>query len=294
MEDVFDRDEMRRAREVLRAVPVPARPHVVAELQQMLQRGEPAMRDVSTLVETDPALAASVLRLVNAPVFGVRQQVHSLQQAIALLGFEQFYALVVTTALQRSFDDMDLGQGIFWRHNFNCGRLMRHLDERFLVASRTGGIGIDGLYLAGLFHDVSIPAIARRFPSYLRFYPMLAEAWDRIIDDEFQELGGTYHHAVSGLLAHSWGLGDDLCHVILAHHDPLLDLAGSAMRQAAALLQLCDYAELCYEHSIGMLPSAPLPPDAWCDRHSRAATCLDLDEEDLQDLLDEVFEFLGS
>jgi HD-like signal output (HDOD) protein len=47
-------------------------------------------------ISTDPTLSAQVLRLANSPLFGLVQQVRSVQRAIVLLGLVREQSLIMS------------------------------------------------------------------------------------------------------------------------------------------------------------------------------------------------------
>jgi HD-like signal output (HDOD) protein len=93
----------------------PSRP-IPAAVQNLLLRAAPLscaaaklyavdpdnadVRKISSLISTDPALAALVLRIANSPLFAFRQQVTGILHAIAVLGLKRLRALAATAALR--------------------------------------------------------------------------------------------------------------------------------------------------------------------------------------------------
>ena len=76
-------------------------PSAVLELSRLLQDPDVGARQVSEVASTDPVLSARLLRIVNSPAFSTGK-IRSLQQAIALLGFNQVWILVNQMLTARS------------------------------------------------------------------------------------------------------------------------------------------------------------------------------------------------
>ena len=129
-------------------VALPSLPRAVALLMTELGHDEPSLRRVNQLMGTDPALAARLLEMANAPAFQMQRQIVGIPEALALLGVAQLRSLVSTAPLgttSRSVPGINMQQ--FWRYSLNTAKLARSL----------AGIGHHNqiaAYTAGLVHAV--------------------------------------------------------------------------------------------------------------------------------------------
>src|SRR4051794_239672 len=80
------------------------------------------LREIAQVIHTDPALTAAVLRLVNSPLFSVRQSITSVLQATALLGLDRLRVLATTAALRMRVTPASASQELkrCWRHSVAC------------------------------------------------------------------------------------------------------------------------------------------------------------------------------
>ncbi len=72
------------------------------ELLASLQKTSFDLKKISKLVERDPAITYRLLRLVNSPLYMFRQEVHSVEQALIVVGekaFRRIATLAIATAL---------------------------------------------------------------------------------------------------------------------------------------------------------------------------------------------------
>ena len=74
-------------------IDVPAQPESLVKLSLLLADAEVNLQAVSGLISTDMALAAAVLKAVNASHYGVSGRVKSVQQAITYLGTREVAAV---------------------------------------------------------------------------------------------------------------------------------------------------------------------------------------------------------
>jgi HD-like signal output (HDOD) protein len=131
------------------------------------------LRAISALIDTDPALSALVLRMVNSPLFGMQHQVTGVLHALALLGLERL-RVVVTTAALRMFVTPALASPALmscWRHSVACALAAQELA----VSSGYDG---DRAYTAGLLHDIGRFAMLSCWPKeYTDLLAKLAIIW---------------------------------------------------------------------------------------------------------------------
>ncbi|HEV7914982.1 MAG TPA: HDOD domain-containing protein, partial [Albitalea sp.] len=72
----------------------PPFPAVVVQLIQQMQDPDVGATEVGKLIELDPSLTASLLRLVNSPFFGMRRQIASVSDAVMVLGMSAVRRMV--------------------------------------------------------------------------------------------------------------------------------------------------------------------------------------------------------
>src|SRR3954453_969050 len=138
-------------------------PAAAAEVLRLT--GEPRIdpRAIKDCLETDPALAARILRVVNSSLFGPGRQVTDLSQALTLLGIRPLKMLVLGFSLPK-----ELFTGLeaevlsrYWRQTLVKAVAARELTERLW---RMPG---DEPFLAGLVQDIGLLALVQQLgPSY--------------------------------------------------------------------------------------------------------------------------------
>src|SRR5690242_19383466 len=71
---------------VQKDVKLPSAPAIALRIIQIVQREDFAFDQLGAVIQSEPALAAKVLRLVNSGYYALPQRVDSLDAAVALLG----------------------------------------------------------------------------------------------------------------------------------------------------------------------------------------------------------------
>src|SRR5213592_1299526 len=94
--------------------------------------------DVARLIELDPSLTASLLRLVNSPFFGMRREICNVSEAVMVLGMgavrRMVLSLAVVTPMRK--EDVDLAFArARWQHTVSCAALARRLIDDDVAAS---------------------------------------------------------------------------------------------------------------------------------------------------------------
>ena len=108
---------------------LPSLPVIMQKLQSLINKGTTGIHEIASVVETDPAFTAKVLRLVNSPFYGFARKVVSVEESITMLGFNTLHQLMMTTSLLHSFDTPShvMDKNNFWQHSFGVGIIARNL-----------------------------------------------------------------------------------------------------------------------------------------------------------------------
>ena len=173
---------------------LPAMPLVVSKCLGLLDNPDLSLRDVATVIETDPLVAAQVVRLANvasrAPVTPVR----SITECVTRLGVSELQLFLIETAARRVFESSDrhiaqICRGL-WTHSIAVAILARDLVQM----GRSGRA--DEGYLAGLLHDVGKPVVAtmlldaeKRLRGTRTQSWIVPASWLRIISDSHRRIG---------------------------------------------------------------------------------------------------------
>ncbi len=196
---------------LMSGVVLPPYPAVLAELDHLLAEEDFELPRLVDLVGRDPSLRAALLRVANSPVFGPRQPVSGLLQAITVLGLARARSVLVSAALRdalRDYGDPMLVRAL-WARFSAIGNLAASLASHSATLRQQADLA----YTTGMFHGTGAFILAKRFPGETR---VLAHA-GRNFEDELQRLGaelGSDPARISAMVARNWHLPAEVAEAI--------------------------------------------------------------------------------
>lgn len=191
---------------------IPPAPVILQKLHTELQKDEPEVQKVANIIAEDVGLSALVLKTVNAPVFGLKTSVRSIQHATSLLGLSNTINIVAGLALMQSLGGSGNDEKM-WDSALLTARYSAGLAQKF------PNVTADEAYMLGLFHNAGEILMRQNFEQFQHFRLNLPpEGVDNLT--ELEQQGFKTDHAVVGYyLARTWGLDLPVCQAIRDHHD---------------------------------------------------------------------------
>ncbi|SHK03496.1 HDOD domain-containing protein [Rhodothermus profundi] len=209
--------DVAQTEKLLRGVLIPPRPALLVAVLEEQGRPEPDLERIARLISEDVALAASTLKLVNSPLFGLARPVVDIQHAVRMLGLRNITSLITGLLLHQAFRNQ---RGAFMERFWRKAERMAYTTA--LIARWCARVASEEAYALGLFCDCGVPLLLQQFPAYPGIYAAAErEAHTRPFIEVEHERLGTDHAAAGFLLARSWKLPADLCQAILRHHDAI-------------------------------------------------------------------------
>jgi len=272
------------AERIIHSINIPSCPAILTTLVREMRSDDPDFPRIGQLIGSDVGLAASVLKTVNSPFYGLSNKVASTKQALALLGLRTVSQLVTGLLLREAFPIADNRfMERFWDLSSNVALIAAHL------ASRLGNVNRDDAYTFGLFRDCGMPPLLMQFTDYSRVCATAQTQSERsmtAIEDEHFDINHAY---VGNYLATSWHLSDTLCLAILHHHDHA-DPGGCAELPAAS--QQLIMLSMAAEHVLRTYRGEPATPE-WQRWVTLALVQLSLSEDEFAGLGEEAHQLLA-
>ncbi len=201
----------RFSEELLRMPPQPATAELVLRL--VADPTSTALQ-LARAVETDPALAARVIRLANSPYYGAPRRVASAQHAIVLLGRDTVRGIAASAACSLLDTRADFGPDGFFRHALACAAASS------VVAMRVGLSPADA-FSAGLLHDLGAILLHHRDPEAFA-NAQRQRSMSEIVAAELKAFGMT--HAQAGAAAlEAWGFPSAFVEAVALHQHGVED-----------------------------------------------------------------------
>ena len=197
---------------------LPSLPEAYIRVTELLETDSSTAIQIGEALQTDPALNARILKLINSAYFGLRNPVTSISQAVSLLGREQLQQVLVGSVLAGVFKDFEITDfpiRDFWQHCIKTAIISRHL-----AMQNARIIDHEALFTAGLLHDIGWLVIAKVNPGAYRVVTELAVTQGKdVIDVETEKLGVT-HVEVGVALLEKWGIPGLITQCVKKHHNP--------------------------------------------------------------------------
>ena len=192
---------------------------VVLRLMVEAARPEPDFQVLAEIIRADPALAATVLSLVNSPFYGQAQKVSDIQRAAVVLGARELFKTALLVSLrqdqERALSEKGLDPAPEWRLTIWSAVAAEALARQLCPDQA------DLAYLCALLKDVSLLFLRAVSPELLPrregSAPLLS-----LIPGQLQgenEAWGLDHPDLSRLLLARWGLPPEIGEGLATHHD---------------------------------------------------------------------------
>jgi putative nucleotidyltransferase with HDIG domain len=260
---------------------IPTFPRVVARLAAVMARPACTTGEVAEAIQTDPAVTARLLKLVNSAFYRRTSggaPIGSVAFAVTRVGLEEIRDLVTTLSVFTLFASpwRNVERVAFWKHCLGTALVARTIRRQTAERVAWPADADDLLHAAGLLHDIGIVVLDRYFRA--EFTGLLAVA--RLVTVPLHEVEtamlGIDHPTVGATVARRWRLPPPIVEVLRWHHAPAS--AAVEWRPLTAAVALADY--LCRESEAGLVDRSVEPVDR------EALDLLDLREDELPAILE--------
>jgi putative nucleotidyltransferase with HDIG domain len=200
---------------VSRLTELPSLPVVMQKRQSLINKGTAGINEIASVIETDQAFTAKVLRLVNSPFYGFPRKIVSVDEAITMLGFNTLHQLMMTTSLLDSFDTPShvMDKNNFWQHSFGVGIIARNLLFRKHKDTQNEA------FMCGILHDIGRLVYIKMDPDLFSWFYFKRELVAGLEEEE--KHFGIDHQALGEMVARRWNFPESISTTIAKHHTPL-------------------------------------------------------------------------
>ncbi len=199
-------------------------PDTAIQLLALVNDPEVSLRKVAEVAVRDAGISASLLRMANSAVFGMRGKVGSISDALRVIGMEQARYLILASGIsqsaQRELPLYRLPANAFMRHS----ELTANLTMAIALEARYPNIGL--AYSTGLLHDlgkVILNTLAVKRAEESPLIP-IADTMHRHRLTLLQAETGSFnadHAQVTRQLINLWSLPDTMGAAVAMHHQPV-------------------------------------------------------------------------
>lgn len=237
------KEKLLNATKIILDHPISALPDEVLLLESEIKSKFPNSVQVTQIIESNSALATDVLRLVNSPIIKPRTPVKSIREAVNVLGLDNIYNIVVSSALRKLFGTKGVYREMM-KHSVSVAFCMAELAEKGGLVTR------DEAFLLGLFHNVGALVLANQDKAV--YEPLFKNSMSlplSIIAKE-DEVYHTDHALIGVVIAKRWHLPTDLLNAIMFHHiEACESIHNDRVRTFVAMIKVAN--GLVAEHLLG-------------------------------------------
>jgi HD-like signal output (HDOD) protein len=195
---------------------LPPVPQTYHALTLALAGPHSSIRNVARIIESDVAISAKILQLVNSAFFGTARSITNVQTAVSHLGINTLKSLVLSVEVFRVFAPKKALQGFSLEDLQRHARLTSSISARLPVPVHLVDIAV----VAGMLHDVGKLIMAWKLPE--RFKKLMTEGREEqcpLHKAEEREYGFS-HAEIGAYLLGLWGLPYTVVEAVALHHAP--------------------------------------------------------------------------
>jgi len=195
---------------------LPSAPMLYSRLVAASEDPDVTMEDIGRLIESDVAMCAKVLQLVNSAFFGLGRSISSVREAVIYLGMAPLRSLVLSAGTFRAFSPAHPIEG------FSVEELEAHamLVARVAAEMLPGKQDSAEAFTAGMLHDVGTLMFAAQRPEELGRLLAAARDEGRPLHALEREHLGVTHAEVGAYLLSLWRLPPRIVEAVSHHHEP--------------------------------------------------------------------------
>lgn len=218
---------------------LPPFPVVIQRALQLIDDPKTSAQDVVDVIQYDQSITANVLKLCNSAYFGLRRKVHSLREALVMIGFNPLMEIIMSresvSLFSGSCKGYDLEQGDLWRHSVACALLSR------IIAKRINREANPTHFTAALLHDIGKMILSRFVSDSFKEIQCLTKEGRLSFIEAEREVLGMDHAQLGGKIVAQWKFPEIIISAVRYHHTPL---SATENQEIVQLIYLCDLVSM--------------------------------------------------
>lgn len=198
---------------------IPSLPEQYQKIMEELQSDDPSMQKIGAIVESDVAMTAKILQLVNSAFFGLAQHVSTPSQAAMLLGVDVIRTLVLTSGVVSQFDE-SISEKMHLQSVWSRSAEVGALAKAIALEETKSKLIADYAFMAGMLMDVGRFVLASNMTGDMADKYQAARQSGETDWKIERDLFGQSHMEVGAYLVGLWGLPNPIVAAVAYHHTP--------------------------------------------------------------------------
>ncbi|MCK9486544.1 MAG: HDOD domain-containing protein [Dehalococcoidia bacterium] len=194
--------------EVAELQPLPA---VARRILQLTEDERFSAHELATVIASDQALTARLLRLANSAYYGASRRIGTVRDAVVLLGFRTVRQVSLASCMLDNPRPLtNLRYEDFWQFSIATGLLAE-------VQARAEGQHQDVAFTAGVVHNIGLLALDQHRPHLLAEVVTRARQQSETLHQAQRGLMGFADTDLGGALTEHWNFPTPLCNAVREH-----------------------------------------------------------------------------
>ena len=204
---------------VIRVEDIPILSNIIRKIINIIENTSSSINDLEEEILKDQSMTSKILKLANSTYYGYSKKIHTISEAIILLGSQTIKSLVLTSAVS-SFLISELPESYYlqknelWNQSQSCALISK------VIAVRTNYPNPEQAYIAGLLRDIGKPIlnyyVSQQYENILN---KVANDNKTFIEAE-EDILGFNHAQIGAMVAEKWCFPTSLVECIKYHHEP--------------------------------------------------------------------------
>lgn len=198
---------------------LPSLPEAYDDIMRELQSEDPSLDKIGKIIESDVAMSAKLLQIVNSAFFGLVRHVSSPSEAATFLGVDVIKSLVLTTGVFSQFKDSKVDASALsgiWNHSMRVGAVAKQI----MMQESGDKLLADYAMMGGLLSNVGKLVIASNFADEFLEIAKHVKAGEKSEIEIEKDVLGHSHCEIGAYLLCLWGLPNPVIECLAYHHAP--------------------------------------------------------------------------
>jgi HD-like signal output (HDOD) protein len=197
---------------------LPPMPQIIFKAYDNMDDPNSSTKQVADLIETDQAIAAKVLKMVNSAYYGLSGKVSSIQHASVVLGCKALRELITlagtSSLLRNRLHGYDIDSAELWRHSMSVA-----FGSKIIARCKKPELENDA-FSAGPIHDVGKLILDRPILNRKSLFNEYMESGDKTFISAEKQILGLDHAEIGYEICCRWNIPESLSKAIRCHHRP--------------------------------------------------------------------------
>jgi len=234
----IDRElELARTQGPVRDIIIPPCPELLAALRVELNQADPDPGEIARIAGSDVAMAASLIRVANSPVYARARPASTVVEAVSMLGVGPSVGILTGFLTRNAIRIQSPLIEHFWETSTRRALAMAY------IARQLYGVDPDIAQTCGLFCHVGIPVMLQGLKGYSGTLAEALARQDRSFTETENAAHRTDHAVVGAIVAKTWRLPPVITVAVRLHHDFTILQDGTIPAEARTLVAMALVAE---------------------------------------------------